>query len=270
MGKRRKTAKTGDKSLYKKAAEARQGKGVSKQQNDDSMYDKVDQYHNEKDEELLKLDGGNANEDDSDQDEEEAVMDLGAGGDSSEDDDEDDEESDSDHDQLNTLHKAQQELSSSSEDDDEEGDMDDIRGWGKKKSAYYHGDTADLELGQDEEDAYLEEEAAKEVQAARYEDMAEEDFLLSDDEGDDGNSKGKSPTEKETTSRVSAIRDISKLSNKDKRKLIEKQHPGVLQIISHFSEAVEDLKDRTILATSTICSGSNDETAEVRHGKQFV
>lgn len=42
-------------------------------------------------------------------------------------------------------------------DDDEEMEQ----GWGKKKSTYWSGDTADLEIGQDVEDAEEEEEAAK-------------------------------------------------------------------------------------------------------------
>jgi hypothetical protein len=48
------------------------------------------------------------------------------------------------------------------EDSDEDvGDgSDDNDAWGKKKS-YYEGDTADLEIGQDFDDAEDEEEAAK-------------------------------------------------------------------------------------------------------------
>ena len=48
-------------------------------------------------------------------------------------------------------------------DSDEESDADDeedeTSGWGKKKN-YWSGDTADLELGQDMQDAEDEEEAA--------------------------------------------------------------------------------------------------------------
>lgn len=41
---------------------------------------------------------------------------------------------------------------------DRSGDED--TGWGRKKKAYWSGDTADLEIGQDMEDAEDEEEAA--------------------------------------------------------------------------------------------------------------
>jgi U3 small nucleolar RNA-associated protein 3 len=268
MGKRRKTAKTGDKSLYKKAAEARAAASTSNQNNggdDDYMYDDVDRYHNQKDEEFIKLNQGERDGSD-DEEEEEAVMDLGGGGESSEEDEDSDSEEEEES-KEKALRNIQQELSSSSEDeDDEEMEAEDIRDWGKRKAAYYHGDTADLEIGQDEEDAFLEEEAAKEVQAARYEDMAEEDFMLSDDDDDEKADKAEDKSSKDKAAaegRVSSIRDISKLTSKDKRKLIEKQHPGLLQILSHFSEAVRDLKDRTSLATSALCDGEDDGTAEV-------
>ena len=45
-----------------------------------------------------------------------------------------------------------------SDDDDEEEEQEE--GWGKKK-AYWSGDTADLEIGQDVQDAEDEEEAAE-------------------------------------------------------------------------------------------------------------
>ena len=47
----------------------------------------------------------------------------------------------------------------SDDDDGEENDEDEMNRWGKKKS-YWTGDTADLEIGQDVEEAEEEEEAA--------------------------------------------------------------------------------------------------------------
>ena len=43
---------------------------------------------------------------------------------------------------------------------DEESEEEKTEGWGKKK-AYWSGDTADLEIGQDVQDAEDEEEAAE-------------------------------------------------------------------------------------------------------------
>ena len=69
------------------------------------------------------------------------------------------------------------------DDSDEDDDAMDMRGlkgskegWGKKKN-YYAGDTADLEIGQDVQDAYDEEEAAMSLQKDRLESMRESDYL---------------------------------------------------------------------------------------------
>ena len=135
----------------------------------------------------------------------------------------------------------------------------DPRNWGTKKSMYYHGDTADLEIGQDEVDAYEEEEAAKEVQASRYEQMDEDDFALSDgDDNDDDDNGGSgngvaagggdddgvdddddqqysSSSNNKSSERMQTKRDTSKLSQKDARKLLKKQYPGTWQqSISRF------------------------------------
>ncbi len=47
--------------------------------------------------------------------------------------------------------------------------------WGKKKH-YWSGDTADLEIGQDMQDALDEEEGAKELEYNRLKNMRVEDF----------------------------------------------------------------------------------------------
>jgi hypothetical protein len=81
------------------------------------------------------------------------------------------------------------------DDSDEDKDAMEIRGlkgskegWGKKKN-YYAGDTADLEIGQDVQDAYDEEEAAISLQKERLESMQENDYLddVEGDAGDDEN-----------------------------------------------------------------------------------
>ena len=59
-------------------------------------------------------------------------------------------------------------------------------------------DTADLEIGQDEEDAEVEEEAGREIVRARLEKMDEDDFMLEDEDGDDiQKQEGKSSDKKE-------------------------------------------------------------------------
>ena len=64
--------------------------------------------------------------------------------------------------------------------------------WGKRKN-YYAADTADLEIGQDVQDALDEEEAAVELQQGRFKDMQEGDFYSDSDEGSaSGSSSGDS------------------------------------------------------------------------------
>jgi U3 small nucleolar RNA-associated protein 3 len=158
MGKKRKnTAKTGDKAMYKN----RPGGEEDRKSRDDGdpIYNKVDAFHNEREEEYMGLDTNKGDSDDDDGlvSRQQHVMDLGVGGDSDESSASDEEESSDDDQrvQANPQEEQQQGDVSSSDDDDEEEEMDpqemDPRNWGKKKSAYYHGDTADLEIGQEED-----------------------------------------------------------------------------------------------------------------------
>lgn len=254
MGKKRNTAKTGDKALYK-SRDDEDVKDSSREVDDDGMYNKIDRFHNERQEEFLKLDA-TAQDSDDDGEQEEAVMDLGIGGESSDEisDSSDDDSENDGGDGRAAEDSAEEELSSS--DDDEEQETEDVRDWGSKKSAYYSGDTADLEIGQDKEDAYLEEEAAKEVQASRMEVMSEDDFVLSDTEED----KHRVGDEEED---LTSVRDASKLSLKDKRRLLDKQHPEYLPLLSYFSTVVKDLDTRTATAAGALFDGE-EGNAEVR------
>ncbi|GKY93273.1 hypothetical protein MPSEU_000294800 [Mayamaea pseudoterrestris] len=276
--KRRHTAKTGDKSLYKSREDVEALK-KSKRDDDDDEMDAADR-HFAKD--FLKLDHDQESSDDDDSVQEEGVMNLGIRGDGDDDDDDEDvddsssDDADSDMEDIRrgsqkrsskkaTHDDDEEDLVSSSDDDEEEEEMEDVRDWGRKKSAYYHGDTADLEIGQDADDAYLEEEAAKEVQAARFKDMSEDDFL---DESD---------TEKEkvvaTGDDITIARDSSKLSVKEKRKYLDKQHPEMLPLLSYFSTIVEDLKENTSVAALALLegeAGTAEAVGATRTGQQYL
>ena len=258
MGKRRKTAKTGDKALYKQRETAIVGHDDD---DNDQIYSKVDRFHNER-EEFLKLD---QNEDDPESEEElqeEAVLDLAVGDESSSDDDS--SVADEDSDRVPQESSSHGEASSSSDDasseddsDDDEMPVQDIRDWGKKKSDYYNGDTADLEIGQEKDDAFVEEEAAKEIQAARLAEMNEEDFLLSDDDDEQQQQQAAD------VENITAHRDISMLPLKDKRRLLNKLHPELLPLVTHFKSFADDLDDRTSVITNALLNGDKN-TAQVR------
>lgn len=164
MGKRRKSAKTGDKAIY--GSRGNDDNKVGKADDDDPTHDKVDRFHNERDENFMRLDDDPVNNDSEEDDGisgNRHVMDLGGGGDDSST-EEDEDSSEDEKGQANPQDddfaaKSGQEDSSSDDDsdsDEDDGDEDehglsDPRNWGKKKSLYYHGDTADLEIGQDED-----------------------------------------------------------------------------------------------------------------------
>ena len=188
MGKRRNTAKTGDQAIYK----SRNDKSTTKNgvvDDDDDMYNEVERFHNAKEQlkdDMLRFDG----EDDDSSDDNgtgrtENVFDLQL---SDSEDDEDDKSEDSDDssdegaagknmkDDDDDSDSGDDEVDLSSDDDDledirEQANKVDVMNWGKKKKAYYHGDTADLEIGQETEDAIEEEKAGKEVLEMRLKNM---------------------------------------------------------------------------------------------------
>ena len=286
MGKkRRNTAKTGDQKLYqgrqKQQQKNQRGKSADNQHHDsdgdDSMvYNHVDRFHNRREEEqFIQLDGGGGGDDDnssSSSDHEEAVMELGMGGESSSEEEEEEEVDGDDNDSVDRVQKrmARVEAQASSSDDDDDDDDDemepteDVRDWGKRKSVYYHGDTADLEIGQDEDDAYLEEEAAKEIQAARFKEMSEDDFVLSEGDEEEARDqrqkKGKDGSSK--MEEVTIARDVMMLTTKEKQKLLDKHHSELLPLLSHFTPTVNDLETKTAVAVQALLEGE-EGTPEV-------
>lgn len=266
MGKRRNTAKTGDKALYSSRNDEDAG---PKKDDADPMYDEIDQFHKDKDADYLKLETAGEPSDSEDDDgmtHQHNIMDLGAGGDdddsasSSSDDDDEGRVGQAAHHDDDASDSEEASMASSS-DDDEDGPAD-PRQWGRKKSTYYHGDTADLELGQDQEDAFLEEEAAKEVQKARLADMTEDDFVLSDNEDPQEETDTKATKEKLVVEQdLAKTRDLSKFTKKDKRRLLQKQHSELLPIVSYFSDIVKDLKTKTSVAQQALFA--EEGTAEV-------
>ena len=116
MGKKRKTAKTGDKKLYKGRELT-----VSTKKNcdDDNMYNEIDRYHNQKEEEYIRLDQQPDEQiDDDGYADKEAVLDLAGGVSSSEDDDEIDSDDESVQD-VNIEDDDEDEAALSSDDEDD-------------------------------------------------------------------------------------------------------------------------------------------------------
>lgn len=285
MGRRsRHSAKSGDQAMYKSrssSAHAAADDGDD-DSDDDQMYDEVDRFYNrkEKEEAFLRLDGHDDERDSSSSSEDdgitkgkEGVFDLGIGG-SSDDDSDSDEDDDEDGRAQEEIMAASSrskkdaaiQLASSSSSDDSDDDEKDkkksnLLNWGAKKHSYYHGDTADLEIGQDVDDAYLEEEAGREVEQARLEDMEEGDFLLDEADEEDEKPLQENPTKKkqkkssskreaevETIQSIKNTKQILMLSKKDKMKLLKANHPELLPLVRHFSGSVQEFVDSTMVA----------------------
>lgn len=102
------------------------------------------------------------------------------------------------------------------EDDDDEDDEDDPKSkkWGKKKT-YWTGDTADLEIGQEIEDAYAEEEAAKELQQQKLKRMKKKDFY--DDLEASGDDEDEEEEEEEADENANADVLGNRLDKKNKK-----------------------------------------------------
>lgn len=275
MGKKRHTAKTGDKALYK-SRDSKNEATDKRDADDDPMFDEVDRYNNARDE-LQKdmLHFGNDKNDDSSVDDapnEENVFDLGVGGSSSE--SEDDDEDDSESADETTDHTAAQTvLSDSSVDEDGSSSSDnefqdqaaetDILNWGKSKRDYYNGDTADLEIGQEIEDAELEEDAGKEVLRARMEGLSEDDFIFDTDEPNTENNESAKETKDKTddeqltsvgvTSQSKKRRNHAGLSKFDKIKLMKRTHPELLPLVSHFrDEMIRPCAKETLVVNNAL------------------
>ena len=293
MGRRsRHSAKTGDQSLYKN----RNNTSTNQDDSDnDPMYDEVDRYNNklQEEENYLQLDISDKEEDGDSEEEEddgittkrEGVFDLGMDDDDNSSDDNDGEgDDDGRQTKQKDIKQASSSSSSSSDNSDSEDEEDDktsklFNNWGTTKSSYYHGDTADLEIGQSVNDAYLEEEAGREVELARLDELDELDFMLDDDGDHDDDDDGEGDTEEgseeemvsskkrkskstaetiETTTLITKKKQTpsSKLSTKkEKLKILKSKHPELLPLLQHFNNPINELNDKTLLACGALLKG---------------
>lgn len=316
MGKRRSrlSAKTGDKSFSKPRHSLRESTVDSKE--DDDMFDEVDAYHNKKEDkfnaDFIHLDGGETSDDDNDDDgivygrEEVLGLEIPA---SSEDDDddeskEDDENDAGDSDEDKIPKDDSESTSTASRSDDTEDNYDDekpldsILNWGGKKRGYYGGETVGLDSNHDMEDAYLEEQAAKEVQQARYGTMSEDDFFDSiiplegktkpreegdyDDDGIADIVDLESPTsmfllEDGTTNKpirnAFAQKNLDTLSLPEKLHILAQQSPEFIPLTQHFkSAAVELYRDNILVVAEQLLTQPNQASSvgTTALGKQYL
>ena len=193
----------------------------------------------------LKLHGNNYDDDDDD-DEEDEVLAL-EGPDSDEEEEEDDEGEDGKFDD--------------DEDEDEDEDAEATgaatAGWGRKKKDFYGGDSADDVSDEEaEEAARLEQEEVLRLQRDHAAGLEADDFgeLDPSAEGDAADR----PSDAQLLARlnedleagaagmnVEAVeRDMSRLSEKEKLQLVEKQAPELLQLLGDFKGHMREVRER--------------------------
>jgi len=221
------------------------------------MYNEVERHYNkhiDNNDDYLRLDhdGEESEEDDGVTTKREGVFDLGIGSDDDDDDgnmSSDDSEEEIDNEAAIHIPVDEDDSTDNSEDEEETN----VFNWGTKKHSYYHGDTADLEIGQDEDDALLEEEAGKEVQMARLEGVEEGDFMLGDEDA----------KEEKKTVKHRVKRKEKNFSRKDKLKVMKKAHPELMPVVDHFKGGLEDFVNTTAVVGDALfrADGGNESEA---------
>mmetsp|Transcript_11287 Transcript_11287/g.14692 ORF Transcript_11287/g.14692 Transcript_11287/m.14692 type:complete len:677 (+) Transcript_11287:59-2089(+) len=188
MGKK-KRARTGESSRAQRKEQKRPVRidENDDQENDDPMYDDIDLFHQQRDK--ITFDEEPEDESSDGGDGQEAVFDLNVPESSSEEEEEegDDEYSSNEQETIKKSKQTSGDDSSGSEGESNEEETGDLKSWGRSKKIYYSGDTADIEIGQDIEDALDEEEAALELQRERVKTLEARDF-----QGSDSDTEGES------------------------------------------------------------------------------
>ncbi|XP_019747979.1 something about silencing protein 10 [Hippocampus comes] len=220
---------------------------IKKQQNDEgdpegykniavpdiNSKDKIDEFHDEKIEELLNS-GVNLQSDEEELDDEEEVMAL------------DDSEMDDDDDDFDDEEDSEDEEGTDMESDLEgkkEEELPNELAWGTKKKMFYDSDYVATkgksrdELVAEEEE---EEEEAKKIQKRLAEHLSEEDYDLNFLQ----EFAPEEQTEATVVEKENIVKDLKQMSHKEKMKLLNKESPELLELIQDFKAKLTEMKDQ--------------------------
>ncbi|KAF8490792.1 Sas10 C-terminal domain-containing protein [Russula emetica] len=219
---------------------------------EDIPMDEEDQFHASKD--RILLEGEEAGADD-DGDEEEVFALKGIPSSESDEDEEDAyEEDDYDEDQphpVSTSKGSNAKAKPPTEsDDEEEQESEEEESWGRKKSAYYSSNAAELD-SEDEEANELEEQEAKRIQAKTRDAMLDDNFGLADINQDDMEVNEDPLLEPAMVVATQAI----PLDKKDALKHLEKTNPETLALANDW----EDIAARVVHTQEKIKELSSTE-----------
>lgn len=203
------------------------------EKSNDFVQDAVDNFHSSRDRVLMDDsddDGGSDQEEVLSLDEDDSDSDI------------DVEESDGELAPLSEAHsrKLQKEDMASDIEDEEDG-LPDVKAWGKRKSTYYSTDFVDEDyegLATDAAElAELEEQEARALQKRLVEQLDDEDFGLD---------LFQLPKEESTELSQKITKDLSKLSKREKLKILSKEASELLDIVEDFKAKMIELRDTII------------------------
>ncbi|XP_053546536.1 something about silencing protein 10 [Bombina bombina] len=205
----------------------------TKETSSDYFNDEVDNYHEKKFKSLMK-EGVEFNSDAEELDSEDEVMPLEIHDDDEEDDDDQQEAYDEDD---------QQSMGSDLDDRRNDGLPDELA-WGQRKKLYYDTDYAEHskkkgKKSKEEIDAEAEEEEeeAQNIQRRLANALNEEDYGL-----DFIQAFGVKQTE-EKPSEEKIVKDLEKMSEKEKRKLLKTESPELLELIQDLKLKLSEVKN---------------------------
>ncbi|XP_044138105.1 something about silencing protein 10 [Bufo gargarizans] len=199
----------------------------SKELSSDYYNDAIDKYHEEKFESLMKQ-GVTFGSDEEQYDSEEEVMPLDIV-----EDDEDQEEEEEEDDRIS--------MGSDLEDRDKDGLPDELA-WGQRKKLYYDTDYKQKKKVKKtkeelEAEAAEEEEEAQNIQRRLAKTLDEEDYGL-----DFIQAFAEKPSE-ETPTEEKIVKDLEKMSEKEKRKLLKKESPELMELIQDLKQKLAEVKN---------------------------
>lgn len=200
----------------------------------DYIYDDVEKFHRSKDK--ILLDPSKENEEsDLEEDEEEEVLALA-------DSDESDEESEENNidDDNDGFGDEDGPLEASTDEEDPDDGLPNEKAWGKHKKDFYDADIDDDDIEASDEEAEIaaaeEEKEAMVLQKRMADKLDVDDFYNVEGEIGDNDFEKKQET--------AVVKDLSKLSQREKLEILVKESPELLPILNECRERLAEVKQR--------------------------
>ncbi|XP_057291484.1 something about silencing protein 10-like [Hydractinia symbiolongicarpus] len=196
----------------------------------DYIYDDVEKFHRSKDKILLDP-SKEDEESDLEENEEEEVLALAESDESDEDLEENNDGSDDEEDGP---------LEASTDEEDPDDGLPSEKAWGKHKKDFYDADIDDDDIEASDEEAEIaaaeEEKEAMMLQKRMADKLDVDDFYNVEGEIGDNDFEKKQET--------AVVKDLSKLSKREKLEILVKESPELLPILNECKERLAEVKQR--------------------------